>query len=115
MAIRRKRGFGDWFDPSCEPGTPGCVPHAYCYVPFMATPDCLASFGEGVKEIAGGAGSAVGGVVGSAVSGVVSGVVGDGSGSGAGSFPWVPVVAIAGLAVFALVAFSGGSPRRYGR
>lgn len=67
-------GLGDWADPGCEPGTEGCVPHWYCYIPFMATPDCLKSFGEGVKEIASGAAGAVVGAAGEVASGVGEGV-----------------------------------------
>ena len=110
----RLRGIGDWSDPSCEPGSPGCVPHWYCYVPLMATPDCLASFGQGVKEIGGAVGSTVGSTVGSAIGGAVQGVVGGvldpqgsgGSGVGLPGLPnWVlPVgLGIAGLVIFMAV------------
>lgn len=58
----------------CTPGTSGCVPHWYCYIPFMATPDCLASFKEGTSEVASAGASAVTGTVAAAASGVASGV-----------------------------------------
>lgn len=66
-------GMGDWFQPTCTPGTPDCVPHWYCYIPGAATPDCLASLGQGVSQITQGAASAAGNVVGSVAGGVASG------------------------------------------
>lgn len=84
------RGLGDWSEPACPPGTPGCVPHWYCYVPFMATPDCWQSFVQGVSAgssaIGEGAGEVVGGVVSGAVTGAGGGLAtGIGSGIGAGT------------------------------
>lgn len=69
----RRRGVGDWFSPDCDPGSPGCVPHLYCYIPGMATPDCLASLSQGLQTIGSDVGSAVGGTAAAAASGVVSG------------------------------------------
>ena len=137
MAYRSKRGMGDittdvatasiaaadaattpgFFDASCPPGSAGCVPHWYCYIPFMATPDCLASFSEGVKEGATYAGSAVGSVAASAVSGAVGGVtqgITDTLLPGSGT-NWALYIGLAAAAAFALVALGGGSARRYGR
>lgn len=61
-------------DADCTPGTAGCVPHWYCYIPFMATPDCLASFQEGTKELASAGATAATGTVVAAVGGAASGV-----------------------------------------
>lgn len=139
MAIRFKRGMGDvlntdlvvgattaatdastpgFFDSSCPPGSPGCVPHWYCYIPFMATPDCLASFSQGVKEGATAVGSAAGSVAASAVSGTVAGVaqgIEDTLLPGSSSTNWALYLGLAGIAAFALIVFGGGSSRRYGR
>ena len=68
-------GMGDWFDASCEPGTPGCVPHWYCYIPMMATPDCLQSFAAGTEAIVSGTAQTVGGVVGATAKGVATGAL----------------------------------------
>jgi hypothetical protein len=68
-------GLGDWFDPSCVPGTdPGCVPHWYCYVPGAVTPDCLASLGVGIKQVTADVTGAAVGAAASVGSGVVQGV-----------------------------------------
>lgn len=111
MAYRSRRGVGDWFEPSCPPGSPGCVPHAYCYVPGMVTPDCIASFGQGVKEIAGAAGQAAGGVLGSAVKGVVSGTLNPpcdpdtdpSCGEDSGVPSWVWIAALVGVGAMVLM------------
>lgn len=78
MLVRRQAssGVGDWFDPSCTPGQKGCVPHWYCYIPAMATPDCWSSFQTGLTEIAAIPGQAVTQSVGAAVKGVACGVFG---------------------------------------
>ena len=138
MAIRFKRGLGDivgdaatasadivgaatspgFFDASCPPGSPGCVPHWYCYIPLMATPDCLASFTQGVKEMGTAVGSAAGGVAAAAVSGTVAGVaqgIEDTLLPGSSSTNWALYLGLAAAAAFALVALGGGSARRYGR
>lgn len=75
MLQSQMRGLGDWADPSCEPGTAGCVPHWYCYIPLMATPDCLQSFAAGTEAIVSGTASTVGGVVGATAKGVASGAL----------------------------------------
>lgn len=67
-------GLGDWFAPDCQPGSAGCVPHWYCYVPGMATPDCLASLTTGLEVIGSDVGAAVGGTAAAVGSGVVSAV-----------------------------------------
>jgi hypothetical protein len=77
------RGLGDWFAPDCTPGSAGCVPHWYCYLPLMATPDCLASFESGVEEgasdivapVAGTVSAAVGGAASGAAAGLSSGLL----------------------------------------
>ena len=61
-------------NPGCTPGTANCVPHWYCYIPLMATPDCLASFAEGTGELAQAGGQAVGATVSKTVQGAVTGV-----------------------------------------
>lgn len=84
------RGLGDWFTPNCDtpgsvPGQAACgVPHWYCYIPGMATPDCLASLGEGMTELGTGIGTAVGGTVNAvgAGAGATLGGIFTGSGSG---------------------------------
>jgi hypothetical protein len=118
----RRSGMRDWFDPSCTPGTdPNCVPHWYCYVPFMATPDCRASFGEGLRQIASGVTSTVAGTAGTIAGGIAAGV-GQGVcssilGSGqfgqmvCGSPTTAALIGIGGIAVLALL-FSGGRRRR---
>jgi hypothetical protein len=68
------RGMGDWFDPGCQPGTHGCVPHWYCYIPGAVTPDCLSSLAVGTGELASAAGGAVGSVVSSAATGATGGL-----------------------------------------
>lgn len=124
--LRRRKGLGDWFTPTCDASDPSgnCVPHWYCYVPFMATPDCLQSFGQGVKQIVSAPASAVGTAIGSSVSGATSGLVqgivdstvGSNDGSSPGfSIPWGTVALVAVVAVLAIGAVGGGSPRRYGR
>src|ERR1019366_6767308 len=105
-----------FFDASCPPGSPGCVPHWYCYIPFMATPDCLASFTEGVKEMGTAVGSAAGGVAAAAVSGTVGGVaqgIEETLFPGSSTTNWALYLGLAAAAAFALVAFGGGSARRY--
>lgn len=81
MLMALSRGMGDFSTPSCQPGTPGCVPHWYCYIPFMATPDCLASFAQGTKELTTDVTSAATGTVAAAASGAVAGAV-QGTGQG---------------------------------
>ena len=112
-----------FFDASCPPGSPGCVPHWYCYIPGMVTPDCVASLAQGVKEAAGAVGTTVGETVGSAVAGTTQGIVqgilnpqGVGpNGAPTSSTNWALYVGLAAAAAFALMAFGGGSARRYGR
>jgi len=103
MMLQRP-SLGDWADPSCTPGEPGCVPHWYCYIPFMATPDCLASFAEGTKEIVSGGASAAGGVVGATAKGVASGVVDAATTSSGTSLLGMGLLLGAGL--FTLVLFT---------
>lgn len=85
------RGLGDWFTPNCDtagsvPGQAACgVPHWYCYIPGMATPDCLASLGEGLTEIGGGVGAAVGGTVNAVGQGAGATLAGMFQGSGTGT------------------------------
>lgn len=69
------KGLGDWFEPSCTAGVdnPDCVPHWYCYIPLMATPDCVQSFAAGVKEIASEAGTAVTTTAGAVIEGAAQG------------------------------------------
>lgn len=71
--ISKLRGMGDWFSPDCTPGSQGCVPHWYCYIPGAVTPDCLASLGQGISETTQAVVAAAGGVAGAAAGGVVSG------------------------------------------
>lgn len=70
------RGLADWSSPDCVPGSYGCVPHWYCYIPGAATPDCLASLVAGAKEIGGDIGNAAGGIVNSTVTGAIGGALG---------------------------------------
>lgn len=90
MTITRG-GMGDWFTPDCTPGTADCVPHWYCYIPGMATPDCLQSLQVGLEQIGSDVGSAVGGVVGATVSGA-----GSAAASTATSLASFPVIWIVG-------------------
>jgi hypothetical protein len=71
-----RSGVGDFSDPSCPPGQKGCVPHWYCYIPGMATPDCWASFQTGLTEIAAAPGQLVTQTIQSAVKGVACGIFG---------------------------------------
>jgi len=115
--MRRLTGFGDWFDPSCQPGTPGCVPHWYCYVPGMATPDCWASFVQGTQELGQAAGTAVSAPVTAAVGGIFQGLVNPGAGN-PGCDPsafWCnygSLAIMAGIGIFAVAALSGKRGRR---
>ncbi len=68
--------MGDWSSPDCVPGSYGCVPHWYCYIPGAATPDCLASLVAGAKEVGGDIGNAAGGIVNSTVTGAIGGALG---------------------------------------
>ena len=98
--------LGDWTAPDCTPGAPDCVPHWYCYIPFMATPDCLASFAQGTKQIVSGTVGAATGTIAAAAGGAAAGAVeGTGKGTctgllGAGQFAQTvcnnPVVAVLG-------------------
>lgn len=103
--------LGDFADPSCTPGSEGCVPHWYCYIPLMATPDCLASFAAGTKALTKDVTSAAVGTATAAAGGAVAGVVqGTGQGTclgllGGGSFAQTicqnPTVAVlGGAAIF---------------
>lgn len=76
---RVRRGVGDWFSPSCAPGSPGCVPHWYCYIPGMATSDCWASFVQGTSEIGQATGTAASAPVTAAVGGFVKGLFNPGA------------------------------------
>lgn len=99
-------GLGDWFEPTCQIGDPDCVPHWYCYVPGMATSDCLASLGVGVQTIAGGAGQVAGGVVNSAVTGTVQGITGAGSAtSSITGNVLTPLLLVAGVGIGAYFLF----------
>ena len=89
--------LGDWFDPSCTPGTAGCVPHWYCYIPLMATPDCVQSFGVGVSEIASDIASPIVGTATAAVGGAASGLA-SGVATGLGSSVLGTVLIIGGIA-----------------
>ena len=78
---RNPRGVGDWFaPPDCPPGSPGCVPHWYCYIPGMATSDCFASFVQGTSELGQAAGTAVAAPVAAAVGGLFKGLFNPGAG-----------------------------------
>jgi len=74
--------LGDFTAPDCTPGTAGCVPHWYCYIPLMATPDCLASFAAGTKALTQDVTSAAVGTVTAAASGAAAGAV---AGTGQGT------------------------------
>lgn len=58
--------------PDCDPTQQVC--HWYCYIPFMATPDCLASFNAGTTAIATGAGQTVGTAAGAVITGASAGL-----------------------------------------
>jgi len=103
MSLGALRGMGDWFDPDCTPGTAGCVPHWYCYIPLMATPDCVQSFGQGVQELASDVVSPVAGTASAAVTGAVSGVA-----SGAASGLFSGATSVASLAAVAAVTIAVG-------
>lgn len=62
---------GSTATPDCDPNSQVC--HWYCYIPFMATSDCLASFDAGAGTIASGAGQAVGGAVNAVATNAVKG------------------------------------------
>ena len=107
------RGMGDWFDPNCDtpgsvPGQAACgVPHWYCYIPGMATPDCLASLGNGLTQIGSAVGTAAAGTVnaaGQGAGGVLSGLF---SGSGSGT-----LLLIAGIGLFLLFESNVLTPKR---
>lgn len=99
-------GMGDWFPPNCDtpgsvPGQPACgVPHWYCYIPGMATPDCLASLQEGMQEIGGSVGSAVGGMVNAVGSGAGSALAGSLTSSGSGTLILVGIAAVIAFSLF---------------
>jgi len=107
-----RMGLGDWFEPNCDtpgsvPGQAACgVPHWYCYLPGVATPDCLASLGQGLTEIGSDVGGAVSGTVnaaGQGAGGVLSGLF---SGSGTGTLLLIV------LGVGAFVILNEGKKRR---
>lgn len=66
--------LGDWFAPSCTPGTLGCDPHWYCSaIPLaMATPDCAAALGAALGGATDAAGAAAGEAAGSFLGGLTS-------------------------------------------
>ena len=110
--------LGDWFDPSCTPGAPGCVPHWYCYIPGMATTDCLQSFAEGLKQAGTAIGQTVGGVVGSTAGGVIQGTVqgvtqpeGSDSPTPLPSLPSVGLLALVGAGAVAVLLLARGGGR----
>lgn len=59
----------------CTPGTPGCVPHWYCYAPLLGifSADCRASFAQGAGELAQAGSSVVGETAGKVAAGTVAG------------------------------------------
>lgn len=84
LATVRHHGIGrlgDFSAPDCPPGSAGCVPHWYCYIPLMATPDCIASFAAGTKALTTDVTSAAVGTVAAAAGGAAAGAV-QGTGQG---------------------------------
>lgn len=84
------------------------VCHWYCYIPFMATPDCLQSFQAGTAQIAQGATSAATGTVTSFVGGIASGIgAGLNPGGSAQTSSILGTVIVASAAVFAVLLLTG--------
>jgi len=107
-----RMGLGDWFEPNCDtpgsvPGQAACgVPHWYCYVPGMATPDCLASLSEGLTEIGSDLGGAAAGVPDAAGKGLAAFLEGLFKGSGTGT------LLLIALGVGAFIVLNEGKKRR---
>lgn len=116
---KRRRGVGDFTAPSCTPGEKGCVPHWYCYIPGMATPDCWKSFVTGTGELVSGAGEAVGTVaratVENAVSGFFQGALPSAPSSGGGQVNWALWIGLGLAGVFMVMTLAQPGARRYGR
>jgi hypothetical protein len=113
-----RRGVGDFSDPACTPGEKGCVPHWYCYIPGMATPDCLQSFVTGTGELAQTVGSTVGRATAAAATGATGGLFSGllNPNAGCDSSDWWcnygSFVLIAGGLVAVFVANQSGRRRR---
>lgn len=91
----------------CDPNSQVC--HWYCYIPFMATSDCLASFNAGTKTIASSAGSAVGGAINAAATGATKGLAdsllgGDPNSPGLSMSTGLMLAVVGGIAAMVLLS-----------